>query len=156
MTEAPAGKTLLLVEDEPSIRELMARRLGRKGFTVLTASNGKEAQEIAEGHAGEIDLLVTDIVMPHMDGFTLEEHLSVRFPSIKVVFMTGHAGHVVAVRGLEESGRQYLLKPFLPEDLEAAIAKALETPQAKMKRRQTTGTGAEPSLEPHPDWRKQR
>ena len=77
-------ETLLLVEDEPAIKDIMARRLERKGYTVLTAHNGMQAQDVVERHRGRIDLLVTDVVMPHMDGFTLERRLTALFPSLKV------------------------------------------------------------------------
>ena len=127
----PFGR-VLVVDDEPAIGELVVRRLERKGYRVLTAHDGQEALEVVARHTGRIDLMVTDVVMPRMDGFALEGHLTAEFPSLKVLFMTGYADWVVTVRGgLEELGWPVLLKPFMPADLEAAVQKALSAPSER-------------------------
>ena len=122
-------ETILLVEDEPAIRELMARRLTRLGYTVLVAPTGQHALDVAEQHIGPIHLLLADVVMPRMDGFTLDAKLSASLPELKVLFITGESGSSVSVRGgLKESGRPFLLKPFTPDELELKIREVLDIP----------------------------
>jgi hypothetical protein len=95
----PKGETVLVVEDEAALREVTKRILMRNGYKVITAANGDEALEIARVHAGEIHLLVTDVVMPQMLGQETAERLAVLKPEIKVLFMSGYARPVLASQG---------------------------------------------------------
>ena len=114
--KSDTGEKVLLVEDEPSIRALMRRLLESAGYTVVEARNAHEAISKARQHAGEFGLLVTDIVMPDIDGFGLERRLSAEYPDLKVLFLSGYAGDSVEVRGgLKESRKDFLLKPFTRE-----------------------------------------
>jgi len=121
-------ETILLVEDEPAIRRLIRRALEGQGYQLLEACNGQEALVIAADHGGTIDLLVTDVVMPRMDGFTLGQRLSESHPETRVLFLSGQADQSVAVRGgLKEAGEAFLLKPFTHEHLLRTIRDRLDT-----------------------------
>ncbi len=121
-------ETILLVEDEPAIRRLIRRALEGQGYQLLEACNGQEALVIAADHGGTIDLLVTDVVMPRMDGFTLGQRLSESHPETRVLFLSGQADQSVAVRGgLKEAGEAFLLKPFTHEHLLRTIRDHLDT-----------------------------
>ena len=148
-------ETLLLVEDEPAIRDLMIRRLEKKGYSVLRAQNGQEALKVAANHPTQIDLLITDIVMPLMDGFALEKRLTTMLPPLKVLFLTGYADRAPAVRGgMVELGWPCLLKPFMPEELEAAIRKSLDSSPRKAAAQDKVVAGEDLRIEPRPSWRR--
>lgn len=136
----PFGR-VLVVDDEPAIGELVVRRLERKGYRVQTAHDGQEALEVVARHTGRIDLMVTDVVMPRMDGFALEGHLTAQFPSLKVLFMTGYADWVVAVRGgLERLGWPVLLKPFMPTSKRRSRRPSARRPREGTTRGDAAGT----------------
>ena len=127
MTTRPLGETILLVEDEPPIRRLIRRELEREGYQLLEACNGHEALGLATDHVGPIDLLVTDVVMPRMDGFTLGERLAEARPNTRVLFLSGQADQSVAIRGgLKEAGQAFLLKPFTLDCLLQTIREQLD------------------------------
>lgn len=131
MTASPPYRTILLVDDDPPIRQLVRRALEERGFVLLEARNGEEALQLAGERRSPIDLLMTDIVLPHMDGFTLSRRFAVLHPDTKVLFMSGYAGDSVAVRvGLKESGQHFLLKPFTKDQLNQKITAVLESPAA--------------------------
>jgi two-component system cell cycle sensor histidine kinase/response regulator CckA len=117
--------TVLLVEDEEGLRGLNARGLASRGYTVLEAGNGLEAIEILESHAGKIDLVVSDVVMPEMDGPTLYKELRARNPELKVVFVSGYAEEAFA-KSLPEGGQfAFLAKPFTLKQLVATVKDTL-------------------------------
>lgn len=127
MTTTPS-ETILLVEDDPPIRRLIQRVLQGQGYQLLEACNGREALSLAEHHRGTIDLLVTDVVMPKMDGFTLGERLVESRPDTRVLFLSGQAEQSMAVRGgLKAAGQAFLLKPFTHDCLVRAIRDQLDT-----------------------------
>jgi YesN/AraC family two-component response regulator len=102
------------------------RVLEQQGFTLIEARNGEEGLEIARHHSTPIDLLITDVVLPLMDGFELSRQLALIHPATKVLFVSGYAGESVAVRGgLKESGQQFLLKPFTRQQLSQKIQEIL-------------------------------
>ena len=88
--------TILLVEDEEGLRALNARGLASRGYTVLEAGNGVEAIEVLESAAGDVDLVVSDVVMPEMDGPTLLKELRTRNPNLKIIFVSGYAEEAFA------------------------------------------------------------
>jgi two-component system cell cycle sensor histidine kinase/response regulator CckA len=108
------AETVLLVEDEDSVRSLVRRVLQRQGYTVLEASNGAEALRIAERHRGTIPLLVTDMMMPGMSGTVLAEQFTRRRPGARVLFMSGYTDDQFPTLG---PGKELLLKPFEPAEL---------------------------------------
>jgi signal transduction histidine kinase len=123
---APRGQeTVLLVEDDPMVRELGARILGEHGYTVLSASNAAEAHACAELHQGEIDLLLTDVVMPGGNGLELADQLTARYPRLPVLFMSGYSADIVLRQGLAPESVEFLTKPFTEEQLGQAVRRAL-------------------------------
>lgn len=105
--------TILVVEDEPAIRTLIGRMLAGAGNELLVARNGDEALTMARQHAGVIDLLLTDVVMPRMNGFELGELIASVHPETNMLFVSGYANDSPAMRsGLRTAGRVFLLKPF--------------------------------------------
>ena len=120
-------ETVLVVDDEPTLRMLIQRSLQQAGYRVLVASNGVEVLECIETHAGRIDLLVTDLVMPVMGGRELVERLNARGTSLRVLFISGYTDDEVTRRGLLEPGCAFLPKPF---GLDAFIGKVREVIEA--------------------------
>ena len=112
-TEAPSGsETILVVEDEDEVRDIVRRALGIHGYSVLQARNGREALAIAEQHPGPIHLLLTDVVMPHMDGRELAEQLATLRPAMKVLYMSGYTNDTVFHALASDQGAAFLQKPF--------------------------------------------
>jgi len=122
---APEGETVLVVEDEEALREVTRRIFARNGYQVITAANGLEALGIAAGHAGEIHLLVTDVVMPHMLGKEVAERMRAIKPEIEVVFMSGYGRPVLASQGRLDPGVALVEKPFSEADLLAVAGRVL-------------------------------
>jgi two-component system, cell cycle sensor histidine kinase and response regulator CckA len=123
----PRGaETILLAEDQDSIRELIGESLERNGYKVLVASNGLEALEIAARYKGTIDLLVTDVVMPQMGGRESAKRLTAMRPEIKVVFMSGYAEYPGAESGILDASSVCLQKPFSMNTLLHKIREVLE------------------------------
>jgi two-component system, cell cycle sensor histidine kinase and response regulator CckA len=116
--------TILLVEDEEGLRVLNARGLTSRGYTVLEAGNGVEAIEMLEKQGGHVDLVVSDVVMPEMDGPTLLKELRKRNPAVKIVFVSGYAEDAFEKSLPEDERPNFLSKPFTLKQL---IAKVKET-----------------------------
>jgi two-component system cell cycle sensor histidine kinase/response regulator CckA len=117
--------TILLVEDEEGLRGLNARGLTSRGYTVLQAANGIEAIEAIEGHSGKIDLVVSDVVMPEMDGPTLLKELRRRDPGVKIIFVSGYAEEAFAKNLPDEEKFAFLAKPFTLKQLVAAVKETI-------------------------------
>ena len=118
--------TILLVEDEEGLRGLNARGLASRGYTVLEAGNGLEAIELIESRGGAVDLVVSDVVMPEMDGPALLKELRQRNPEIKFIFVSGYAEDAFA-KHLPDGDRRpnFLAKPFSLKQLVAAVKDAM-------------------------------
>jgi two-component system, cell cycle sensor histidine kinase and response regulator CckA len=130
LEESSGGsEILLLVEDEPSVRNLAHRILRDGGYRILRASNGAEALQLAEAYWGRIDLLVTDVVMPQMSGGTLYQMLREVRPDVRVLFVTGYADETVLRGGVVHSRSHLLKKPFSPEELLSKVREVLDQPQ---------------------------
>jgi CheY-like chemotaxis protein len=125
----PAGhhaeKTVLVVEDNAMVMELVREMLEGCGYQVLTASDGIHALDVASGHGDEIDLLVSDIVMPGMNGPELYEQLLVRIPSLRVVYVSGYPMNPGNRKGAVNDEVSYLQKPFTGEALLERVRLAL-------------------------------
>jgi PAS domain S-box-containing protein len=121
------GKTILLVEDEESLRAVTRDLLQKGEYTVLEAENGARALEVAHQDGLHIDLLLTDVIMPGMTGPALAEELVNSYPEMKILYMSGYTGHVIAQHGLE-SGAHLLDKPFGRDKLMSKIRDVLEAP----------------------------
>jgi len=111
------SETLLVVEDEDGVRLLVRDYLRMKGYTVLEAGHGEEALRIAGEHSGEISLMITDVIMPGMNGRQLAERMAILRPAMKVLYMSGYAETAVYRKGVLEPGAPFLQKPFGPPDL---------------------------------------
>jgi two-component system cell cycle sensor histidine kinase/response regulator CckA len=126
---APAvrgDETVLLVEDELAILKLTTRMLASQGYTVLAASTPNEALRLAREHATELHLLVTDVVMPEMNGRELAKNLLPLHPGLKCLFMSGYTANVIAHHGVLDEGVHFIQKPFSMRDLAAQVREALE------------------------------
>jgi two-component system cell cycle sensor histidine kinase/response regulator CckA len=111
------GPTLLLVEDEPALRQLVVAMLAEDGYTVLQAGNGLDAIGVAEKHRGPIDLLITDVVMPRLSGPELVKQLDGLRPGLEVLYMSGYNDSRLISRGVAEAKVRLLVKPFTPDQL---------------------------------------
>ena len=120
------SETILLVEDEPALREVTARMLKRNGYRVLIAADGAAAVEIASGHEGEIALLLTDVVMPNMLGREVAAEVSQLRPGIGVLYISGYAQPVLGAQGTLEPGVALLEKPFTEPGLLKKIREVLK------------------------------
>jgi DNA-binding response OmpR family regulator len=128
---ADAG-VVLLAEDDRAVRRLMSSELRRRGFVVLEARHGGEALQICKQYSADIDVLVTDVVMPTMNGVDLAASARPLRPGMAVVFMTGHperAGVDLSLSGADAS--DLLIKPFTPDVLVARVYQALEKRRAR-------------------------
>ena len=123
----PRGtETVLLVEDEPAMLSLGRQILERHGYTVLAAAKPSEALAIARQHAGPIHLLLTDLVMPEMNGRELQERIGALRPGIKTVFMSGYTADIIARQGVIEDGIRFLQKPLSVAAMARAVRDALD------------------------------
>ncbi len=122
------NETILVVEDEQSVRDLVREELTKIGYQVVEAMNGIEACLVATQHGGQFDLLLTDIVMPGMNGRELAGRLHLIYPDLKVLFMSGYLDDVTANAGLEQNQTAFLQKPFTPDVLARSIRELLNAP----------------------------
>ena len=125
---SPRGnETVLLVEDDQSVRSLAYRILHQQGYTILEAANGEEALRLAQEHAGEkIDLLFTDVVMPHVSGKELADQLKLLRPDIKVLYTSGYTDNAIVHHGVLEPGTHILQKPYSPKSLLQKVREVLD------------------------------
>jgi CheY-like chemotaxis protein len=124
-------ETILVVEDQPEVRRLAVAALQKYGYTVYAACSGDEALSLLHEMSVTVDLLVTDVVMPGMNGLTLAQKLSESRPELRVLFMSGYTDDAIAHYGvLLEPGGPYLQKPFTPESLGERVRQVLGPRQA--------------------------
>jgi len=119
-------ETLLLVEDDAAVRRAAERILQVAGYHVLTAASGDEALGIAERHAGEIRLLLTDVVMPGMSGPEVAERLRQSRPSLEILFTSGYTDNAIVHHGVLDAGTHFLTKPFSVTDLTLKVRAVLD------------------------------
>jgi two-component system, cell cycle sensor histidine kinase and response regulator CckA len=113
------------VEDEPVILKMTAMMLERLGYTVIAASTPGEAVRMADKHPSQIQLIMTDVVMPDMNGRDLVQYLIPRHPGIKSLYMSGYTANVIAHHGVLDPGVHFIQKPFSMKDLAAKVRKVL-------------------------------
>jgi signal transduction histidine kinase/ActR/RegA family two-component response regulator len=126
-----AGGTVMVVEDEDSVRGYLREFLGSRGLNVLAAAQGQEALEIASLYPGEIDVLLTDVVMPNMSGRELAERLSAMRPGLKVLFISGYTDDAILQHGVLDGGTEFMNKPFSPPVLLQKIKELLANRTAR-------------------------
>jgi PAS domain S-box-containing protein len=123
----PGGtETMLIVEDEPSIRELVVKVLQPLGYRLLTAANGKEALQISADFTGDIPLILTDVIMPGLNGRELAESIEKERPDTKVIFMSGYTDDVISSYGVLDPGVNFIQKPLAPITLAIKIREVLD------------------------------
>jgi two-component system cell cycle sensor histidine kinase/response regulator CckA len=127
-TPAAASETLLLVEDEASVRELLKELLEAAGYSVLEASRPAEAISLVEARPEPIDLLITDVVLPEMMGPELARHLHQLRPGLRMLFLSGYTEGIVVDKGLLNDGAHFLQKPFTTDALESKVREVLDGP----------------------------
>jgi len=119
--DAQGSETILLVEDEPAILKMTAKMLERLGYTVLAANSPGEAIHLAREHKGKIHLLMTDVIMPEMNGRDLAKNILSLYPDINRLFMSGFTADVIARHGTLDAGVNFIQKPFSVKDLAAKL-----------------------------------
>ncbi len=121
------GETVLLAEDDPAVRALAARVLREQGYTLLEAADGEAALRLAYAHTGApIHLLLTDLVMPHMNGKALRQQLNLQWPDMKTLFISGYADDAIVQHGWLEQSMAFLHKPFSPTALARKVREVLD------------------------------
>ncbi|MGD2121001.1 MAG: PAS domain S-box protein [Gemmatimonadota bacterium] len=120
-------ETIMLVEDEPAVRSLAVRVLRRQGYTVMEADDPEKCLDLLEGFSDPLHLLVTDVILPGMDGKELYGKVQALFPNSKVLYMSGYSADIITHRGIVEDGVPFLQKPFTVQGFSARVREVLET-----------------------------
>jgi PAS domain S-box-containing protein len=125
---ANGGETILVVEDQEAVRRLTVAMLKLCGYQILEAAEAGEALDVAQRHSGEIHLLLTDVVLPGINGKELSERLRILRPKLKVLFTSGYTAEIIGHRGVLGHGLAYIPKPFGPDTLAAKVREVLGEP----------------------------
>lgn len=120
------GETVFLVEDDDSILKLGKRMLEELGYIVVSTSSPREVIKLAKEHTGKIHLLITDVIMPEMNGRELSEHLQTLYPNLKTLFMSGYTANVIAHRGVLYDEIFFMPKPFSKEEIAVKVREVLD------------------------------
>jgi len=120
------SETILVVEDNEPLRRLVCGVLEAKGYTLLEAGSGEEALKVIEAHTGPLGLLLTDVVMPRVNGPELAARLAPLHPEVKVLYMSGYTDNAIVHHGILDNGARFLQKPFTPEALARKIREVLD------------------------------
>jgi CheY-like chemotaxis protein len=126
--ELHGAETVLVAEDQAAVRDLMVRVLEGLGYAVLAARDGSDAIKIEEGHPGPIDLLLSDVIMPGLNGPDLAQRLLRRRPSMRVLYVSGFTSHLATRLGTIGSRAGFLQKPFTPDRLARKVREVLDAP----------------------------
>ena len=130
VTGTPHGReTVLVVEDDEAVRELAREILEKNGYTVLEARHGVEALLISDRHNGPIHLLLTDVIMPQLNGRDLAQRLTSLRPDAKVLYMSGYTTKDLISHGMLDPGVAFLQKPFTPDGLALKVRQILDAPR---------------------------
>ena len=131
VTPRGGAETVLVVEDDGAILELAREMLGQLGYTVLSAASPEEALRVSAEHSGRIHLLLTDVVMPQMNGRQVAERLQAARSDLRCLYMSGYTADVIAHRGVLEEGVSFIAKPFSLATLAGKVRAVLDTPKGK-------------------------
>ena len=142
MITGSGTEVILLVEDEESVREVTSEILRSSGYEVLVAASGEEALVVFRGYTGRIDLLLTDVVMPHMKGTELARRLLIEEPDLKIVYMSGYNEESILGRRIGEEGSILIQKPFSPHQLSSRVREVLDEGAATPESETTPGSVA--------------
>jgi two-component system, cell cycle sensor histidine kinase and response regulator CckA len=124
-------ETILVAEDEPALRRMVCEVLSQAGYQVLEAGDGTEAARYVEEQGRKIDLLLTDVVMPLMNGHQLADRLKAALPALRVIYMSGHTDDVIAYHGVLDSKTVLIQKPFPPDVLAAKVRSVLDSGKSR-------------------------
>src|SRR5262249_35842817 len=127
---APGTETILLVEDEPEVRRLVEKLLRLKGYRVIAASSPSEAVALSKRQEAPIELLLTDVIMPGLNGRELARVLAEPRPRMRVLYMSGYTDAAMSQQGILPPGTAFLSKPFTPEILARKVREVLDAPAA--------------------------
>ncbi|MEM7251516.1 MAG: response regulator, partial [Pseudomonadota bacterium] len=122
------NEVIVLVEDDRQVRDLARQILEAHGYRVLSAADGEEALQVIASYGQDVDLVITDVVMPGLSGSELHEQLSEKYPGLAVLFMSGYADDVIAHRGVLDSNTPFIAKPFSVIDLLEMVRSSLDKP----------------------------
>jgi PAS domain S-box-containing protein len=151
VSKRPTGaETILVVEDEEALRNVARRTLETAGYTVLTAADGNEAVLTIAEHAGDIHLVVTDVVMPRMSGRVLAEELAKTRPTLRVLYMSGYTDDAIVRHGVLDAGTHFLGKPFTAADLARAVREVLDEGITRPADGHGPGVAADAEMKQHP------
>jgi len=121
------SEKILVVEDEKAVRDIVIRVLRKLGYTVIESTNGDEAIQECEKHHGQIDLLLTDVIMPKMSGKEVSNIISSKYSNIKTLYMSGYTDNIIVHHGVLDEGFAFIQKPIAPEELAHKIREVLDT-----------------------------
>ncbi|HZH34453.1 MAG TPA: response regulator [Pyrinomonadaceae bacterium] len=131
LTGLPTGtERILLVDDEEAVRDSTSEILELCGYQVIQAKNGYEAISVYENEGDNIDLVITDVVMPRMGGESLVNYLSFTHPQKRVLYMSGYTGNIMGNQDVPASSANFIQKPFTLEDLAQKVREVLDSSQA--------------------------
>jgi two-component system, cell cycle sensor histidine kinase and response regulator CckA len=134
LLDVRSAPSILVVDDQPTVRRMAHRLLSEWGFRVFEAESGEEAMEVLEtAHAG-VQLVIVDIVMPLLDGVQVTLRIQERWPEQRVLYMSAHPAEVLSRYGLAELDVPFLAKPFTRDELLNKVRESLERPTAKSAR----------------------
>jgi DNA-binding NtrC family response regulator len=122
----PKEHTILFVEDDPALLELNTAILKRLGYSVISTSSAAEALQLAEGRTDPVDLLITDVVMPQMNGKKLAEKMQKIYPDMQCLYVSGYTANVIAHHGILDDDINFIQKPFSIEKLSAVLEDILK------------------------------
>ena len=123
---ATGGETIMVAEDETMVRNLVLKVLARDGYTVMSAESGEACLEILRTHDGPLDLLLSDVVMPGMNGKELYEEVRKLYPEVKVLLMSGYTQDIITDRGVLRDGTPFIQKPFTIAALASQVRAILD------------------------------
>ena len=128
VTEIPSsqGETILVVEDDPAILKIIQKILEGLGYTVLTSNAPEKVMDIVKEYTGKIHLLITDVVMPKMNGHDLAKLLQAICPDLKCMFMSGYTANAIVHQGVLDKGVNFIQKPFSRKELAETVRKVLD------------------------------
>jgi two-component system, cell cycle sensor histidine kinase and response regulator CckA len=133
-SEVRSAPSILVVDDQPTVRRMAHRLLSEWGFRVFEAETGEEAMEVLETARAGVQLVIVDVVMPLADGVQVTRHIQERWPGQRVLYMSAHPAEVLAQYGLAELDVPFLAKPFTRDELLTKVSAALEQPAVKTPR----------------------
>jgi two-component system cell cycle sensor histidine kinase/response regulator CckA len=119
-------ETVLIVEHEEQVRTLLSTVLRRAGYNVLEAQNGGESLLVSQGHAGSVQLLLTDVIMPRMNGRELAERLHLTRPNMRVLYVSGYSDDAMLPNGVLDDDTAFLAKPITPQALLRKVREVLD------------------------------